>query len=68
MDQVSQVSAVQTIDHIGDLGANLKFSAVWVQWWVDANEKAPNQNLGLYIGIYALLITLSIAGLTLCCW
>ncbi|TDZ74872.1 ABC transporter atnG [Colletotrichum trifolii] len=34
------------------------FTTVWFQWWVDANEKEPNHDLGKYLGVYAMLFTL----------
>ncbi|KAF3939696.1 hypothetical protein ABW19_dt0206417 [Dactylella cylindrospora] len=47
------------------------FPTVWLKWWSDANEKTPNANAGLYIGVYAVL---QISGLiswgllTWCCF
>lgn len=34
-------------------------SGVWVQWWAAANEKQPNHNLALYLGIYSFLSILA---------
>ena len=34
----------------------------------DANAKAPNQNLGYYLGIYALLGVAALAALIVSCW
>ncbi|TDZ20182.1 ABC transporter atnG [Colletotrichum orbiculare MAFF 240422] len=44
------------------------FTTVWFQWWVDANEKEPNHDLGKYLGVYAVLFTLGMLGLTGQCW
>ncbi|KAJ5096759.1 hypothetical protein N7456_007480 [Penicillium angulare] len=44
------------------------FSTVWVQSWVDANEKAPNQHLAYYLGIYGLLCAISVLSLGIAAW
>ncbi|KAJ5292026.1 hypothetical protein N7478_001277 [Penicillium angulare] len=44
------------------------YSAVWVQSWVDANEKAPNQHLAYYLGIYWLLCAIAVLGLGIAAW
>ncbi|TDZ99642.1 ABC transporter gloK [Colletotrichum sidae] len=44
------------------------FTTVWFQWWVDANQKEPNHDLGKYLGVYAVLFTLGMLGLTGQCW
>lgn len=36
--------------------------AIWIKEWSEANERNPNQNLGYYLGIYALLMVLSNLG------
>ncbi|KAJ5279506.1 ABC transporter [Penicillium angulare] len=33
----------------------IEFSTIWVDWWSAANSKRPNQNLGMYMGIYVML-------------
>ncbi|THC95864.1 hypothetical protein EYZ11_004642 [Aspergillus tanneri] len=33
----------------------LTFPNVWVQRWAAANEKRPNENLGLYMGVYVFI-------------
>ncbi|KAL2884121.1 hypothetical protein SGCOL_000058 [Colletotrichum sp. CLE4] len=30
------------------------FTNIWFQWWVEANEKRPNDNLGMYLGVAPL--------------
>ncbi|KAJ5698780.1 hypothetical protein N7462_000785 [Penicillium macrosclerotiorum] len=45
-----------------------RFSTVWLQQWSDANEQNPNQDIGMYIGVYALLFTVSLIGLLVGCW
>ncbi|OOF98777.1 hypothetical protein ASPCADRAFT_394152 [Aspergillus carbonarius ITEM 5010] len=38
------------------------FTTLWIQWWVEANEKRPNHDVGMYIGIYALLFVIQFLG------
>ncbi|KAJ5107116.1 ABC transporter [Penicillium angulare] len=33
----------------------IEFSTIWVDWWSAANSKKPNQNLGMYMGVYIML-------------
>jgi ATP-binding cassette subfamily C (CFTR/MRP) protein 1 len=42
--------------------------AIWINIWTAANQKNPNQKLGFYLGIYALLVILSNAGTAGECW
>lgn len=42
--------------------------AVWVQWWAAENEIRPNDNLGYWIGLYAMFGGIAIVGLTIGCW
>ena len=44
------------------------FPQIWLGWWADANAVAPNQNLGYYLGIYALLAIAALASLIVSCW
>ncbi|KAJ5976667.1 hypothetical protein N7501_000009 [Penicillium viridicatum] len=39
------------------------FAPVWVDIWTKSNEKSPNQQTGLYIGIYATLVVLTNAAI-----
>ncbi|GJN80117.1 hypothetical protein PLIIFM63780_003641 [Purpureocillium lilacinum] len=32
-----------------------EFSAIWIKWWSAANAEQPNQNVGMYLGVYAIL-------------
>ncbi|KAJ5675249.1 uncharacterized protein N7477_005183 [Penicillium maclennaniae] len=45
-----------------------KFSTVWLQQWSDYNEKHPNQELGLYIGVYTVLFSIGVFCLISACW
>ncbi|PKK47316.1 hypothetical protein CI102_9091 [Trichoderma harzianum] len=38
------------------------YTAIWIQQWTNANEEHPNEKTGLYLGVYALLVVLSIGG------
>lgn len=42
--------------------------AIWVKQWAEANEKRPNQNAGYYLGIYAVIGVVSVAGACLAAW
>lgn len=42
--------------------------AIWIQQWTMANEKHPNEQLGLYLGVYAILVALSVVGVSGECW
>ena len=44
------------------------FPQIWLGWWADANAVAPNQHLGYYLGIYALLGVAALASLIISCW
>ncbi|KAK1458226.1 ABC transporter [Colletotrichum melonis] len=44
------------------------FTNIWFQWWVEANEKRPNDNLGMHLGVYALLFAMACIGLSVECW
>jgi ATP-binding cassette subfamily C (CFTR/MRP) protein 1 len=44
------------------------FPTIWVKWWADANAEAPNQRLGYYLGIYAMLGVLALLFLVVSCW
>ncbi|UKZ84066.1 hypothetical protein TrVFT333_011882 [Trichoderma virens FT-333] len=44
------------------------YTAIWIQQWTNANEEHPNEKTGLYLGVYALLVVLSIGGTAGECW
>ncbi|KAF5859185.1 hypothetical protein ETB97_003197 [Aspergillus alliaceus] len=44
------------------------FSTLWLQWWVEENERKPNSRLGMYVGIYGLLFVVSAVSLISACW
>ena len=44
------------------------FPTIWVNWWAAANAKEPNQRLGYYLGIYAMLGVLALLFLVVSCW
>ncbi|KAJ5307053.1 hypothetical protein N7508_006068 [Penicillium antarcticum] len=45
-----------------------KFTTIWLQRWSDANEQHPNQNPGLYLGVYAAFFGISFFSLVAACW
>ncbi|KAL9602458.1 MAG: hypothetical protein Q9179_002540 [Wetmoreana sp. 5 TL-2023] len=46
----------------------ISFPQIWLGWWAAANAKAPNQDLGYWLGIYALLGVAGLASLVISCW
>ncbi len=46
----------------------ISFPQIWLGWWANANVRAPNQNLGYYLGIYALLGAMGLISLIVSCW
>ncbi|KAK6499344.1 hypothetical protein TWF506_003972 [Arthrobotrys conoides] len=44
------------------------FPTLWLKWWSDANERTPNQQAGLYIGVYAALQTAGLCSTALLTW
>ncbi|CAG9989646.1 unnamed protein product [Clonostachys byssicola] len=44
------------------------FPTIWVNWWAAANAEHPNERLGYYLGIYAMLGVLSLLFLVVSCW
>ncbi|KAH7407958.1 ABC multidrug transporter [Cadophora sp. MPI-SDFR-AT-0126] len=46
----------------------MSFPTIWIKWWAASNVEAPNQNLGYYLGIYALLGVLALLFLVGSCW
>ena len=46
----------------------ISFPQIWLGWWAAANAQRPNQNLGYYLGIYALLGVVGLVSLIISCW
>ncbi|KAG8415785.1 hypothetical protein J3458_009605 [Metarhizium acridum] len=44
------------------------YSTLWVDRWTSASAERGNQQLGLYLGIYFLLVALAIIGVFFECW
>ncbi|KAE8353805.1 P-loop containing nucleoside triphosphate hydrolase protein [Aspergillus coremiiformis] len=44
------------------------FSTLWLQWWVEENERKPNSRLGMYVGVYGLIFVVSAVSIILACW
>lgn len=45
-----------------------KVLAIWVKMWAEYNEDHPNERLGFYLGIYAMLGGLALFFLIVSCW
>lgn len=46
----------------------ISFPQIWLGWWADANAQRPNQKLGYYLGIYAMLGVMGLISLIISCW
>lgn len=46
----------------------LKPTAVWLDWWSEANEVEANKNVGMYMGVYAFLCIFGVAAIAISCW
>ena len=46
----------------------ISFPQIWLGWWADANAERPNQKLGYYLGIYAILGVMGLVSLIISCW
>ncbi|KAL8774135.1 MAG: hypothetical protein Q9209_001243 [Squamulea sp. 1 TL-2023] len=46
----------------------ISFPQIWLGWWATANAKAPNDDLGYWLGIYALLGVAGLLSLIVSCW
>ncbi|KAF2119372.1 P-loop containing nucleoside triphosphate hydrolase protein [Lophiotrema nucula] len=44
------------------------FPSLWVKWWASFNDQYPNQRLGYYLGIYAMLGGVALIFLIISCW
>lgn len=46
----------------------ISFPQIWLGWWATANAREPNENLGYWLGIYALLGVAGLISLIVSCW
>ncbi|KAH8900775.1 P-loop containing nucleoside triphosphate hydrolase protein [Thozetella sp. PMI_491] len=46
----------------------INFTTIWVDIWTEANEKNPNQQLGLYLGVYTVLVVVAVISIFAQCW
>ncbi|CAN9446968.1 unnamed protein product [Alternaria alternata] len=46
----------------------ISFPTVWVKMWAEYNEENPNERLGYWLGIYAMLGGLALVFLMVSCW
>jgi ATP-binding cassette, subfamily C (CFTR/MRP), member 1 len=42
--------------------------AVWLKFWTDANEHAPNERIGYYLGIYTAFQVLGVFSFGVLVW
>ncbi|KAI6762485.1 hypothetical protein HG530_008465 [Fusarium avenaceum] len=45
-----------------------EFPTIWLKWWAEANARQPNQNVGMYMGVFAAVGTLGVLVTGLACW
>ncbi|KAM0552701.1 hypothetical protein ACHAPJ_007798 [Fusarium lateritium] len=45
-----------------------EFPTIWLKWWAEANARQPNQNVGMYMGVFAAVGTsgVLVTGLACC--
>lgn len=46
----------------------ISFPQIWLGWWAAANAEHPNQRLGYWLGIYAMLGVMGLVSLIISCW
>ncbi|KAL8973607.1 MAG: hypothetical protein Q9197_002152 [Variospora fuerteventurae] len=46
----------------------ISFPQIWLGWWAAANAREPNERLGYWLGIYALLGLAGLLSLVVSCW
>ncbi|GKZ81373.1 hypothetical protein AnigIFM56816_005888 [Aspergillus niger] len=44
------------------------YTTLWIQRWVEANESRPNKDVGMYLGVYAVLFVIQLVGTTAGLW
>ncbi|KAL8856229.1 MAG: hypothetical protein Q9178_007146 [Gyalolechia marmorata] len=65
---VGWVSVITFIVAISAYVFCVSFPQIWLGWWATANAREPNQNLGYWLGIYALLGVAGLFSLVVSCW
>ncbi|KAF5671237.1 ABC transporter [Fusarium heterosporum] len=45
-----------------------EFPAIWLKWWAEANAKQPNQNVGMYMGVFAAVGISGVLVTGFACW
>lgn len=63
----------QLISHVTALSPFLSNAdplhlALWVKWWASFNAEYPNQQLGKWLGVYAMLGAVALLFLIISCW
>ncbi|KAI4197560.1 MAG: hypothetical protein LQ348_002135 [Seirophora lacunosa] len=46
----------------------VSFPQIWLGWWAAANAREPNQRLGYWLGIYAVLGVAGLFSVVVSCW
>ncbi|KXG45668.1 ABC transporter, integral membrane type 1 [Penicillium griseofulvum] len=46
----------------------ISFPSIWVKWWAQSDTEHPKQELGHYLGIYAMLGCVAMLALIVGCW
>ncbi|KAJ5085131.1 hypothetical protein N7532_009902 [Penicillium argentinense] len=53
---------------VGIYGFSDKFSTIWLQQWSNANDLHPNERVGFYVGVYTVLLTMSLVAFMMGTW
>lgn len=51
-----------------DIRFGLTFTALWLQRWSDANAAGSDRDLGMYMGVYCMLVIIAILAMVLSGW
>lgn len=49
-------------------GLTMKSVAIILKWWSEANSEEPNCNVGMWMGLYAMLGVLGTVGIFVAAW
>ncbi|KAJ6013292.1 ABC transporter FUM19 [Penicillium herquei] len=62
------VLCITFVVFLGINALTTNFPTLWVDWWSAANDKHPNQQIGMYLGVYAMLSVVAVVSLTIASW
>ena len=68
INTVGRFAAISFVAAICGYVFCMSFPQIWLGWWSEYNDEHPNQRLGYYLGIYALLGVGGLIALIVGCW